>query len=48
MQARRLVRGAICFFWSDAAEKIGFRTLGAKLNAERLEEAPLPCILHWE
>ena len=32
---------------SDAVEKIGFRTLGVKLSAERLEEAPLPCILHW-
>ncbi|WP_306351935.1 peptidase domain-containing ABC transporter [Flavobacterium sp. '19STA2R22 D10 B1'] len=32
---------------SDAAEKIGFRTLGVKLTAEKLEEAPLPCILHW-
>jgi ATP-binding cassette, subfamily B, bacterial len=32
---------------SDAAEKIGFRTLGVKLNAEQLKEAELPCILHW-
>jgi ATP-binding cassette subfamily B protein len=32
---------------SDAAEKIGFRTLGAKLSAKKLQEAPLPCILHW-
>jgi ATP-binding cassette subfamily B protein len=32
---------------SDAAEKIGFRSLGAKLNAEDLKEAELPCILHW-
>ncbi|EKT4553123.1 peptidase domain-containing ABC transporter [Flavobacterium psychrophilum] len=32
---------------SDAAEKIGFRTLGAKLNLKKLEEVPLPCILHW-
>jgi len=27
--------------------KIGFRTLGVKLNLKRLEEAPLPCVLHW-
>jgi len=32
---------------SDAAEKIGFRTLGAKLNATQLKEVELPCILHW-
>lgn len=33
---------------SDAAEKIGLRTLGAKITFEKLlEEAPLPCIAHW-
>lgn len=32
---------------SDAAEKFGFRTLGVKLNIIKLEEVPLPCILHW-
>lgn len=32
---------------SEAAEKIGFRTLGVKLSVKKLEEAPLPCILHW-
>ena len=32
---------------SDAAESLGFRTLGVKLNIEKLLEAPLPCILHW-
>jgi ATP-binding cassette subfamily B protein len=32
---------------SDAAEKIGFRTLGIKTNSIKLEEVPLPCILHW-
>jgi ATP-binding cassette, subfamily B, bacterial len=39
--------GSNLLFLSEAAEKIGFRTLGVKLDAERLEEAPLPCILHW-
>lgn len=39
--------GSNLLFLSDAAEKTGFRTLGVKLNLERLEEAPLPCILHW-
>ena len=33
---------------SDAAEKIGFRTLGIKISYDRLvEDAPLPCIAHW-
>lgn len=32
---------------ADAAEKIGFRTLGIKLALDKLEEVPLPCILHW-
>ena len=33
---------------SRAAESIGFRTLGAKLNMEQLtHQAPLPAILHW-
>ena len=39
--------GSNLLFLSDAAEKIGFRTLGVKLNLEHLNEAPLPCILHW-
>lgn len=33
---------------SDAAEKIGFRSLGVKLNTDQLAEAELPCILHWK
>ncbi|MGG8497419.1 peptidase domain-containing ABC transporter [Tenacibaculum sp. TC6] len=32
---------------SDALEKIGVRSLGAKISLKRLSEAPLPCILHW-
>lgn len=33
---------------SDAAEKIGFKTLTAKLSLHQLiNEVPLPCILHW-
>jgi ATP-binding cassette subfamily B protein len=39
--------GSNLLFLSDAAENIGFRTLGVKLNSERINEAPLPCILHW-
>lgn len=33
---------------SEAAEKIGFRTLGIKVPFDKLvEDAPLPCIAHW-
>ena len=32
---------------SDAVEKIGFRSLGAKLPFTALRQAPLPCIVHW-
>nr|WP_315220103.1 peptidase domain-containing ABC transporter [uncultured Flavobacterium sp.] len=39
--------GSNLLFLSEAAEKIGFRTLGVKLSLERLEDAPLPCVLHW-
>ncbi|WP_343587125.1 peptidase domain-containing ABC transporter [Flavobacterium sp.] len=39
--------GSNLLLLGDAAEKIGFRTLGAKLSCEKLEEVPLPCILHW-
>jgi ATP-binding cassette subfamily B protein len=33
---------------SEAAEKIGFRTTGARLSLEKLLEIDLPCILHWQ
>jgi ATP-binding cassette subfamily B protein len=33
---------------SDAAEALGFRTLGIKISFETLQnESPLPCIVHW-
>ncbi|MDR1153871.1 MAG: peptidase domain-containing ABC transporter [Bacteroidales bacterium] len=33
---------------SDAAESIGFRTTGIKINFEQLcNDVPLPCIAHW-
>ncbi|MCL2290294.1 MAG: peptidase domain-containing ABC transporter [Bacteroidetes bacterium] len=33
---------------SDAAEKLGFKTVGVKLNFEKLaKDVPLPCIVHW-
>ena len=34
---------------SEAAENIGFRTLGIKIPFKKLAaEAPLPCIVHWD
>ncbi|MEL6810851.1 MAG: peptidase domain-containing ABC transporter [Bacteroidota bacterium] len=32
---------------SEAAETLGFRTLGIKLSFAKLCEAPLPCVVHW-
>ncbi|WBX75919.1 peptidase domain-containing ABC transporter [Tenacibaculum ovolyticum] len=32
---------------SDAVESMGFKSLGIKLSFNKLLEAPLPCILHW-
>jgi ATP-binding cassette subfamily B protein len=31
----------------EAATKIGFEVLSGKLTLEKLNEMPLPCILHW-
>lgn len=34
---------------SEAAEKLGFRTMGAKISYQTLlNDAPLPCIVHWQ
>lgn len=33
---------------SEAAEKIGFRSLGVKVELQQLAEAQLPCVLHWQ
>ena len=32
---------------SDACENLGFRSLGVKISLKKLQQAPLPCILHW-
>lgn len=32
---------------SNAAEAVGFKSIGVKLALDKIEEAPLPCILHW-
>lgn len=33
---------------SEAAEAMGFRTIGAKLNFDKLKNAPLPLIVHYD
>jgi len=34
---------------SDAAEKLGFKTIGIRVGFEKLVEiAPFPCIVHWK
>src|SRR5687767_12917798 len=41
-------RGVSLLGISDAAENLGFRTLGVKLTWEQLkDDANLPCIVHW-
>lgn len=32
---------------SEAAEKLGFRSICVQVTYEMLQEAPLPCIVHW-
>ena len=32
---------------SEAAEKLGLRSVGVFVSFEELKEAPLPCIVHW-
>ncbi|NMH89889.1 peptidase domain-containing ABC transporter [Flavivirga algicola] len=31
----------------EAAERLGFRSIGIKISLEKLLEVPLPCIVHW-
>jgi len=31
----------------EAGERIGFRSQGVRLELDQLENAPLPCIIHW-
>ncbi|MAN87619.1 MAG: ABC transporter ATP-binding protein [Algoriphagus sp.] len=33
---------------SDAAEAMGFKTIGAKLSFDKLMQAPFPLIVHWD
>ncbi|SDF26362.1 peptidase domain-containing ABC transporter [Cellulophaga baltica] len=50
-KARQLVEtvrlGSNLMGLSNAAESIGFKTIGIKISMKKLIEAPLPCILHW-
>ncbi len=39
--------GVSLFGVSEAAEKIGFRTMGSRLSLEQLKQTELPVILHW-
>lgn len=39
--------GSSLYHISEASEKIGFKSLGVKISLQKLNEAPLPCILHW-
>jgi ATP-binding cassette subfamily B protein len=32
---------------SEGAEQIGIKTIGVKISLNKLFEAPLPCIIHW-
>lgn len=32
---------------SNAAEALGFKSLGVQISLSKLKQAPLPCILHW-
>ncbi|GAA4102853.1 peptidase domain-containing ABC transporter [Mucilaginibacter panaciglaebae] len=40
-------RGVNLLGISEAAEKVGFRSLGVKLTIDQLKTAELPCVLHW-
>ncbi|HTH83005.1 MAG TPA: peptidase domain-containing ABC transporter [Mucilaginibacter sp.] len=40
-------RGTTLLDISASSEKIGFRSLAAKLTIDQLKEIELPCILHW-
>lgn len=41
--------GVSLFAISEAAEQIGFKTIGGRITFDKLEkEALLPCIVHWE
>ena len=41
--------GSSLLYISRAAEEVGFRTLGIKVNFQKLmQETPFPCIISWQ
>lgn len=40
-------RGSSLLGLSEAAEKIGFKSLSVKIKLSSLIQVPLPCIIHW-
>src|SRR5215212_9175270 len=41
--------GASLLGMSQAAESLGYRSVGARLDVDTLiKEAPFPCIVHWD
>ncbi|MBL7967384.1 MAG: peptidase domain-containing ABC transporter [Prolixibacteraceae bacterium] len=48
-QLAHITREGVSFLGlSEAAETIGFRTIGARVTLEQLMEAPKPCVVHWD
>lgn len=45
--AETISSGSSLLGLSNAAEIIGFKTIGVKISLKKLEDAPLPCVLHW-
>lgn len=44
----QITHGGVTFLdMSEAAEKLGLHSVGAKLDVAQLKELELPCILHW-
>lgn len=39
--------GASMLGISEAADKLGFRSICVQIDYAKLQEAPLPCIIHW-
>ncbi|SHF59137.1 peptidase domain-containing ABC transporter [Dysgonomonas macrotermitis] len=46
-KARLTKEGVSLLGISEAAESLGFRTMGVSISFEQLCEAPLPCIVYW-
>ncbi|MDR2835939.1 MAG: peptidase domain-containing ABC transporter [Bacteroidales bacterium] len=44
----RTRRGVSLLSIKEAAEEIGFKTVAGKITFKQLNQAPLPCIVHWK